>query len=76
MTKSDSITNNSDRTTSGAYPVFTSEQNKTKRPNWFSRNIVLFLFQEKKKYFHPKQENKIKQTYIIINNNNDQLLRG
>lgn len=40
------------------------------------RNISSFYSKKKKRSFHPKQENKIKQTYNINNNNNNQSLRG
>lgn len=42
---------------------------------FFQKHFPLFI-PRKKRSFHPKQENKIKQTYNINNNNNNQSLRG
>lgn len=54
--------------------VLVEKRNKSHK-HFFQKHFPLFI-QRKKRSFHPKQENKIKQTYNINNNNNNQSLRG
>ncbi len=55
--------------------VRVQKRNKSPKLCFFQKHFPLFI-PRKKRSFHPKQENKIKQTYNINNNNNNQSLRG